>query len=183
MAAQWWFGVGTVGQLMIVFTIVSMIISGLFWFVGVPMLALKFGKPISRHKFFRNMVIYSLFILAGNVLTTIAQFRLITENADYLAQESLNRFLYIGMAKNVVWTLVFFLISYTILKFTKSVDVKLPAEFKHIKPVKATVMEVDSNTAVEYNEKRYVLSKPFKFMLRDTVKVRIIEGNENCYLA
>ena len=57
------------------------------------------------------------------------------------------------------------------------------ARFAAVRPVKAKVMQIENITEVEYEEKLYRLSKDFPFKLRDVVKVRLIEGEETCYLA
>ncbi|MBQ8940831.1 MAG: hypothetical protein IJ062_03265 [Firmicutes bacterium] len=154
----------------------------LFWYVAVPYIAVKFFKPVSRVKFFIRMMLYAAFLSALYAFWFYAEYK--------MAEDSfMDETLYAGniavafIVGAAIISFVSAIISYNIFKHTKGVDVALPYDYIRAKTVKAKVTEVDSLTAVEYNQKTYYLSKNFNFRLRDEVKVKLIEDRENCYLA
>ena len=169
----------TVYIMVAVFTLVNL----LFWFGGLPYLMLKIGRPKSRRKFFLFMTLYTLIVLGLHVFYLYLS--CLYENGysanGYTA--NLGDAFYILFAAEFVLFLAAGIISFNFFKHTNIADVVPPAEYRHIKPVKAKVTSIDEKTVVEYNGKEYILSKNFKFRLRDNVKVRLIEGRENCYLA
>ncbi len=155
----------------------------LLWFGGVPYLMLKFGRPKSRNKFFWVMVFYTFAVMGLHIL--YLYLCCIYDNGYSLSgyTSELGRAFYILAAVEFTLFAAAGLISFNVFKHTNVADVVLPAEYRHIRPVKAKVTSIDEKTVVEYNGKEYKMSKNFRFRLRDTVKVRLIEDRENCYLA
>ena len=154
----------------------------LFWYAAVPYLAVRFFKPVSRTGFFIRMMLYAAFLSAFYAFWFYGEYKMAVEN---FVDESMYAVSIVGVFSigAAIVSFVSAIVSYNIFKHTKGVDVALPYDYRHAKTVKAKVTEVDSITAVEYNQKTYRLSKNFNFRLRDEVKVKLIEDRENCYLA
>ncbi|GEM_PF-2939918 len=180
-----WLIDGELSLSMYVMIAVFSFVSLLFWFGGVPYLFVKFSKPVSKRMFNLLMILYVLVITAFNgVFLFIDDVYYKSYNASIVVNDiTPSTAYYIIMAVIFVLCVIAGIISCNIFKYSNGVDVTLPHEYKGIKPVKAKVMSIDDKTVVEYNGKNYVLSKNFNFRLRDTVKVRIIEDRENCYIA
>ncbi|MBR6401495.1 MAG: hypothetical protein IKS17_09820 [Firmicutes bacterium] len=170
----------------VVLIVTMAILCVMFWYAAVPYLCVRFGRPVSRNRFLLRMILYTAVLI---LLHTVWFF---AESAEAYGFDPTMASTYPPELMNVVAIIALIVsitacaaavISYNVFKHTRGVDVRLPEDYRRVKPVKATVTQVDSLTAVEYGGNKYYMAKNFHCTLRDHIRVRIIEGRENCYLA
>lgn len=166
-----------------VMTAVFALVMLLFWFGGVPYLAVKFGKPASLRRFCLLMTLYTL-IVAGCYIFYL-YLLCIYDLSGIISGNTpdLDGAFYILAAAEFLAFAAAGIISFNVFKHSNGVDVLPPAQYRHKKPVKATVVGIDEKTTVEYDGKNYVLSKNFRFRLREKIKVRLAEETGKAYLA
>ena len=167
--------------MMMLVAVVASVTNGLIWNIGVPALFMRLTKPVGRLTFYRNILIYTLIIAALGICNAYCCYDYAVKQYEYY-YEALEVLKLIYIAETVCTPLIFGIIACAALANTKLVDRKPPARFLAVRPVKAMVIETDPVTAVEYEGKRYALSKRFYVRLRDKIKVRIKEDEEKGYL-
>lgn len=167
--------------LMAIVAVIAIVMNGLIWNIGLPALGMRFFKPVGRGRFYVNMVVYALLTAAIGGMWAYLNYRFVDLEMS-MPEDMLRVLVTVYIAENVLTPLIFGSIACVVLADTRSVDKPLPLRFHGARAVKALVTETDPLTAVEYEGKRYVLSKSFRVRLRDKIKVRIIEDEEKAYL-
>ena len=165
-----------------IFYIFSMLFVSILLYIGIPLFALRVGRPVSRRGLSVRLLIYTAFILLMYAAVLCEAFDYSLNNVAEAWEES-DKGTFILVTVIGFMPFAFIPVVWCIMCNTNKVDVRLPQDYILVRPVKANVTESGENAGVEYNGKKYLFAKSFEFKLRDKVKVRIIEGREYCYLA
>ena len=167
--------------LMAMVAVVAIVMNGLIWNIGIHALVMRLFKPVGRLRFYGNMVIYALLTAVIGAVWAYTNCNFLDKEM-YMSGDMLQVMIMVYAAEAVLTPLIFGIIACIVLAETRSVDRNMPARFYGARAVKATVIETDPLTAVEYEGRRYVLSKSFRVRLRDRIKVRIKDDEEKAYL-